>query len=536
MNLRFITLLLLTIALSISGYSQGLTLKGAVTKEGTPLPDAEVKIFQRDAGLSFRYANAGGSFQAQLELEKEYLISVKEPGYETATMAIITELPKGVKAGSFEQAVTINLEKLKKSPKGKTYREVSAGGVMYNKSSNGFVKVDRDISRLKEEMAAAAEAKKRRDEERKKALAAAKEQARLDSIVNARENFIADSIANAELYAVEYAKMREQEVADSIAAVEAHLAKMMAKRAADREANASSEQTKLDELAASQQEKLRLDAIASAKKDSAALAQQMVLAREKFVADSIVAARQAEKDEMAQVKQVERDRKRAIADSISAGKEAAKLEREAEKEALRLAKEAAADSASLAKAEEVRLKEQTRLAEEVRKQAVKDSVAEVRAEEARVAEEARLALVIQKQAALDSIAEVNRLKEVAEQARVDSVATIREETRIERLRQQEEEVRQEQAIADSISFAKAEIKRVERERVAELRKNNAVAEETTEEEGKTTITTQVTVYGVKNRYEKVTHSWGQVYYYKNGAIISEAIYIQDIKSAREELP
>ncbi|MFT4524826.1 MAG: hypothetical protein ACI9FU_000627 [Granulosicoccus sp.] len=565
MNPRFIILLVLSVALSTSGYSQGLTLTGSVTKEGVPLPEAEVKIFQRDAGLSFRYADASGSFQTQLELEKEYLISVKEPGYETATLAVITELPKGVTGSSFEQAITINLEKLKKSPKGKTYREVSAGGVMYNKSSNGFIKVDRDISRLKEEMAAAAEAKKRREEERKKAMAAAKEQARLDSIVRAKEQFIEDSIANAEQFALDFAKKREQEVADSIAAVEAHLAKMMAKRAADREANASSEQTKLDELAAAQQKKLRLDAIANAKKDSASLAQQMVLDREKFVADSIVAARLAEKDEMAAAKQAEKDRKKAAADSISAEREAAKLARDAEKEAERLAKEDAEDAATAAKveadklkeearlaevarkqavkdsvvtakAEDARLAEEMRLAEEARKQAVKDSVIEVKAEQARVLEEARVLEVAQKQASLDSIVEVNRLKDVAEQARVDSVAQVREEARVERLRQQEEVERKEQAYTDSISFAKAEVKRVERERVADLRKDNTVDEETKEEEGKTTITTRVNVYGVKNTYEKVSHSWGQVYYYKNGAIISEAIYIQDIKSAREELP
>ena len=84
--------------------------------------------------------------------------------------------------------------------------------------------------------------------------------------------------------------------------------------------------------------------------------------------------------------------------------------------------------------------------------------------------------------------------------------------------------------------AEEEARQAEIARIAELRKDNKVVTDSIINGGTTTINTTTDIYGVMNKYKKVVHDWGQVYYYKNEAIVSEAIYVQDLKSAREELP
>lgn len=118
---------------------------------------------------------------------------------------------------------------------------------------------------------------------------------------------------------------------------------------------------------------------------------------------------------------------------------------------------------------------------------------------------------------------------------MDSIAQAREAARVERLRQQEEEVRREKARADSIAAAKEAAKQAEIARVREQRKENSFVS-TTEKKGNDMVTTTVTdIYGTKTTYKKVAHSWGDVFYYKGEAIITEALYKTELDAARTEV-
>ncbi|MFT5020456.1 MAG: hypothetical protein ACI9CU_001853, partial [Polaribacter sp.] len=196
-----------------------LMLNGNVTLEGAPLADAEIKIFKSDGGLKYSSANNVGAFVATLDLNTEYIVSVSEKGYATRTVTVLTEVPATAKAGEFIQSITLNLTKVRKDYKGNTVREETAGGVMFNEQTKSFVTVTRDISRIKEEQELAAQRAKEREEARAKALDAARAQTRLDSIARAREQFIADSIANGALMQEQLKASKEQAVQDSLAAV-----------------------------------------------------------------------------------------------------------------------------------------------------------------------------------------------------------------------------------------------------------------------------------------------------------------------------
>ncbi|MGB1318460.1 MAG: hypothetical protein ACPG5W_09650, partial [Flavobacteriales bacterium] len=173
--------------------------------------------------------------------------------------------------------------------------------------------------------------------------------------------------------------------------------------------------------------------------------------------------------------------------------------------------------------------------ERQRKQAVTDSIAAVKEAQRLADEAANLAAEAAKQARLDSIAEAKRLAVLAEQARMDSIAQAREDARVERLRQQEEEIRLEQARVDSIAAAKEAAKQAEIARVREQRKENSLVISVDKSASNTTTTAVADIYGVKTTYKKIAHSWGDVFYYKGEAIISEALYKTEMQNARNEV-
>lgn len=78
-------------------------------------------------------------------------------------------------------------------------------------------------------------------------------------------------------------------------------------------------------------------------------------------------------------------------------------------------------------------------------------------------------------------------------------------------------------------------KQEEIQRVREQRKENKIEEEVVNETGKTIYKYRTNIYGVKTNYEKVVHSWGAVYYYKNGAQISDALFTTEMDAARKEV-
>ena len=118
---------------------------------------------------------------------------------------------------------------------------------------------------------------------------------------------------------------------------------------------------------------------------------------------------------------------------------------------------------------------------------------------------------------------------------MDSITTAREEARVERLRQQEEEVRQEKARIDSIASAKEAAKQAEIARVREQRKENTLVISVESSASNTTTTAVADIYGIKTTYKKIVHSWGDVFYYKGTAIITDALYKTEMENARNEV-
>lgn len=150
-------------------------------------------------------------------------------------------------------------------------------------------------------------------------------------------------------------------------------------------------------------------------------------------------------------------------------------------------------------------------------------------------EAARLAAEAKKQAAQDSIADLTRRQEAAQKAYADSMAAAKEAERVERIRVKEAE---EKAAAEAIQKKKEEeeaAKQAEIARVREQRKVNSLRETTEEEAGRVTVTTYTDIYGVKATYKRVIQSWGETYYYKGAAIITEALYRTELDAARTEV-
>jgi len=51
----------------------------------------------------------------------------------------------------------------------------------------------------------------------------------------------------------------------------------------------------------------------------------------------------------------------------------------------------------------------------------------------------------------------------------------------------------------------------------------------------TTTTAVADIYGIKTTYKKIVHSWGDVFYYKGSAIITDALYKTEMENARNEV-
>ena len=170
-----------------------------------------------------------------------------------------------------------------------------------------------------------------------------------------------------------------------------------------------------------------------------------------------------------------------------------------------------------------------------KKQAQTDSLAAVKEAERQAEEVIRLAIEARKKAVLDSTAQAVAAIAAAEQARADSVVAAKEAERVERLRMKEEE---EKAAAEVIRVKKEEeeaAKQAEIVRVREQRKVNSIKETTVVEPSKTTVTTIADIYGVKTTYSRITHSWGETFYYKGTAIISEGLYRTEMENVRTEV-
>ncbi len=553
---RNFLLVALWLVSALSGFAQeagSLMVDGIVTSAGKPVDGAEVKIFRDKGKLLYRTTNSAGKFRAKLELGAEYVISAGLPGSTTKTFNFITEVPENKRNDTFIKQIEIDLNPLTADAKGKKKWEQSAGGVLYKENEGGFVTVNYDLDEWKKQMADAAERERLRKIEEDK-LRAAAEKRRLEAEELARQEQAKRDAENAILLA---AQAKEQARLDSLAAVQAHLAKMMEKRKQEEDLK-KTEEEKLNELVKAEQarkkaeaEKLArqqfiTDSIANAKTEAIKLAaaektrkeaeaealKKAGKMREKAVADSIANARTQEKLQLEKLKA----REKATADSLANAEKLRLKEEEAQKlkaqEEKKAKEKAIADSIATAKLQQKQQEEEAKArfkAEEAakmeadRKQREAEEQARIKAEQEKLAKEES-----------DRLAKIEadrKAKEEAEKASVEEKARIlAEKQERERLEAEQEaaaiKAKEEEAVRKKEEAAKA---------LYELRKNNSYKEETVKETGKTFIVTTVKIDGVQTIYKKLTHDWGGIFYYKNGADISDALYLQELKNAKEQV-
>lgn len=526
---------------------------GIVTSAGKPVDGAEVKIFRDKGKLLYRTTNSAGKFKAKLELGAEYVISAGLPGSTTKTFNFITEVPKNKQNETFTKQIEIDLNPLTADAKGKKKWEQSAGGVLYKENEGGFVTVNYDLDEWKKQMADAAERERLRKIEEDK-LRAAAEKRRLEAEELAKQEQAKHDAENAVLLA---AQAKEQAKLDSLAAVQAHLAKMMEKRKQE-ENFKKTEEDKLNELVKAEQARKRAeaeklvrqqfitDSIANAKYEAIKLAaeeksrkeaeaealKKAGKMREKAVADSIANARTQEKLQL----EKQKIREKAVADSLVNLEKLRIKEEEAQKlkalEEKKAKEKAVADSIATAKLQQKQLEDEAKVrfkAEEAakleaeRKKREAEEQARIKAEQEKLAKEEA-----------DRLAKIEadrKAKEEAEKASAEEKARIlAEKQERERLEAEQEaaaiKAKEEEAVRKKEEAAKA---------LYELRKNNSYKEETVTETGKTFIVTTVKVDGVQTIYKKLTHDWGGIFYFKNGADISDALYLQELKNAKEQV-
>lgn len=541
---------------AFSGFAQeggSLMVDGIVNSAGKPVDGAEVKIFRDKGKLLYRTTNSSGKFKAKLELGAEYVISAGLPGSTTKTFNFITEVPKNKQNETFTKQIEIDLNPLTADAKGKKKWEQSAGGVLYKENEGGFVTVNYDLDEWKKQMADAAERERLRKIEEER-LRAAAEKRRLEAEELAKQEQAKRDAENAVLLAVQ---AKEQAKLDSLAAVQAHLAKMMEKRKQE-ENFKKTEEDKLNELVKAEQARKRAEA--------------EKLVRQQFITDSIASAKteairlaaeeKARKEAEAEaLKKAGKVREKAVADSIANARTQEKLQLEKQK----IREKAVADS--LANVEKLRLKEEEFLKlkaleeKKAKEKAVADSIATVKLQQKQQEEEAKARFKVEEAAKMEA---ERKQREAEEQVRIkaEQEKVAKEEAdrlaKIEAERKAKEEA--EKASAEEkarILAEKQERERLEAEKEAatikakeeevirkkeeaakvlyELRKNNSYKEETVKETGKTFIITTVKIDGVQTIYKKLTHDWGGIFYFKNGADISDVLYLQELKNAKEQV-
>lgn len=524
---RIIILISISTFSLLSAYPQEagtLMVDGIVTSAGKPVDGAEVKIFRDKGKLLFRTTNSSGKFRAKLELGAEYVISAGLPGSTTQTFNFITEVPENRKKESFNKQIEIDLNPLTADAKGKKKWEQNAGGVLYKESEGGFVSVNYDLDEWKKQMAEAAEHERLRKIAEEKARAEA-EKRRLEIEAKQKEE---QAKRDAEEQLRLAAEAKEKSKLDSLAAVQLILNREMEKRKLAAEQK-KTEENRLKELTKAEQEKKRAEAAK--------------IARQQFITDSIANAK------MEQIR---------LASEEKARKEA---EAEALKKAGKAREKAVADSIANAKTEQKRLIEEQKTLEKAREKAALDSISNAKAEQKRFEDAEKLRLKTEEQAKLES---ERKQREVEEQAQLKAEQEKKAKEEADRLakieadrKAQEEASQLAKEEKERILAEKAERDKQEAERIAaevkakeeetirkkeaaakalyDLRKNNSYTEETVNEAGKTIFITTVKIDGIQNIYKLVTHDWGGLFYYKNGADISDVLYLQELKNAKEQI-
>lgn len=415
--------------------------------------------------------------------------------------------------------------------------------------------LDREMEKRKQ----AADLKKTEEEKLKELAKAEQARKRAEAELLARQQFVADSIANSKTEAIRLAaeekarkeaealamkkagKERQKAVADSIANARDEQARMAAltkakqKAAADSLAAAEKIRLANESLAAKNASKIRqqqiADSLASAKALQAQLAAQQKY-RQQQTADSLAKVKTQE----AQLAAQQKYRQQQIADSISAVEKIIKQQEE-----------------------QARLKAE--LEKKNKEKALADSLATVKAEQQRKEAEEQARLKAEEAARVEA---ERKQQEVEEQARIkaewekkakeeaDRIAKIEAERKAQQEAEQKAREEKERALAEKAEREKQEAARLVAEQKAkeeevvrkkqeaakalyELRKNNFYKEETVKETGKTILVTTVKIEGVQTIYKKLTHDWGGVFYYKNGADISDVLYLQELKNAKEQV-
>lgn len=401
------------------------------------------------------------------------------------------------------------------------------------------------------------------------------EKSRKDSLARIKAEADAKALAQAQLKAQEKARQdslqraeaaeqaRKKAEADALIQAQADAERLRLKAEADAKARIKAQQDSVTraEAAAQAREKAISDSISNAKAmakakeqerlDSIDRAKSAMKAREKFVSDSLATARaeqsrleaqakakadadakardKARQDSLVQVELAENARKKAIADSL------AKVEADAKAKADALAR--AQEEAEQKKKDEDAAKRAALWQEKNRQ----DSLARLEAD--RLRNEALAKAKADADAKLKADEERNR-KLNEEKARQDSLATAH---RIQD--EKEEQERRAKALAEieakkqmlSQSNAhtddkdKTPVKTAAVPKIRDSDYHEGITEETVAENNRTIYRTVVKISGSAVNYQKIVYAWGGIFFFKNESNITQSLFEQELKNAKDIL-
>ncbi len=415
------------------------------------------------------------------------------------------------------------------------------------------------LAREMEKRKLAADQKKTEEDKLKDLAKAEQDRKRTEAERLAHQQFVTDSIANSKTEAIKLAaEEKARKEAEALAMKKA--GKERQKAVADSIANARDEQARMAALAKAKQKAIA-DSITTEEKirvaNESLAAKNAGKTRQQQIADSIASA----KTQQAQLAAQQKYRQQQIADSLAKVKTLEAQLAAQQKYRQQQIADSIASVEKIKKQEEEQLKLKAELEKKNREKAIAYSLAVVKAEQQRKDAEEQARLKAEEAARVEA---ERKLREAEEQARTkaewekkakeesDRIAKIEAERKAQAEAEQKAKEEREQALAEKIERDKQEAAKIADEQKAkeeeivrkkqeaakalyELRKNNSIKEETIRETGKTTLVTTVKIDGVQTIFKKLTHDWGGIFYYKNGADISDVLYLQELKTAQEQL-
>jgi hypothetical protein len=517
---NFISAVFVTLACIVPVFGQDVTAGIKFQVDGGSLKDTKVTVYRNGAEVKV-YEPGKATMNQPLEFEHEYLIVFSKPGYITKKIAISTKsVPEDTRGDDLDFDFAVEIFNNYEGINTVVFNQPVAK-YAYSKQEDAFTY---DTDYTKSIRSALMTFEKQYEEAKKEAVVNPQAMAQAQAEEDARR---AAQAASAEQErqrkAADAQAAEERRIAKESEAKAAELARQQEKLAEEQRKAVAEEEKRKAALAKSEEEKRQQQL--KAEED----ARRTALAKEEEEKRKVAA--KAEEDARERATAAAAEEKRRLAEEMAAAEareKAAAAEYEAERRAAAAKAEEDSRKAQQAKAdEEARKKEEIRAADEERRR--KEAIALEEHEKRRQVQ----------------------LKEAEEQRRIEAQAKAEEERRVyqaEQARFEEERKAKAKAALEAEQRRKAEQAAVES--AQDQRKKEALAKLEAEkkglnggdawapdsrtvdeydEQGKKVYRVTVVKNGIKYIYHRVTHPWGGVFYFKDGAAMTKVAFDLETK-------